>query len=173
MSTKFLDLNNNNDYILLDPISLNPSDSPKSLAKNDVSTKESSSYVVPPELLHFRMDFKLRNQSTRAKFKVLQKWEGIVEEFDGENIQVKLIDLTNGGTDEEAQLDIQDISKDDLQLVKEGAMFYWSIGYETQLDRQVKKSSFIKFKRLPKLDPSQFDAIQDRVNELKNDILLD
>jgi hypothetical protein len=57
--------------------------------------------------------------------------------------------------------------------VKEGAMFYWSIGYETQLDRQIKKSSFIKFKRLPKIDPAEFDSIHDKAKELQDKILLD
>lgn len=173
MNTKYSELQKDEDYILLDPVSKNDVEMGGEPANESSTTRVSYYYSVPPRLLHYSMQYKLRNQRTRPKFQVLQKWEGIVEEINGDTILVKLIDLTNGGTHEETELDLQDISPDDIQLVKKGAMFYWSIGYETQRDRQVKKSSFIKFKRLPKLDPSQFDVIHDRARQLEDQILLD
>jgi hypothetical protein len=174
MSTKLVDINKNEDFIFVDPVLPQEESSiNESLLDKNATGKDSSRYDVPLELLHQSIDFKLRKQRTRPKFQVLQKWEGIVEEVKKDHILVKLIDLTNGGTDEEALLDYEDISADDLALVKEGAMFYWSIGYETQLDRQVKKSSFIKFRRLPNISPGKFDAIHERAEELKNKIILE
>ncbi|MEZ5039529.1 MAG: hypothetical protein R2828_06545 [Saprospiraceae bacterium] len=172
MSTKYLDFKENDNFIFLDPISP-VSNNTEEISEESSTSKESYSYTVLIDLFQTSIEQKLKSQRTRPKFQVLQKWEGVVEQFDGDIIQVKLTDLTNGGTDEEAELEIQDISKDDQPLVKEGAMFYWSIGYETQLDRQVKKASFIKFKRLPRIDLIEFDSIHDRAKELENQILLD
>jgi len=173
MSTKYLDFRENDDFIFLDPISRVVNNTEEFSLEQPCTSKESYTYNVPTDLLQVSIEQKLRSQKTHPKFQVKQKWEGVVEKFDGKVIRVKLTDLTSGGTDEEAELEIQDISKDDHKLVKEGAMFYWSIGYETQLDRQVRKSSFIKFKRLPKIDPIEFDSIHDRAKELEAKILLD
>lgn len=173
MNTKYLNFNENDDFILLDPISRNPNNTEEMLEDQLSTSKESYYYNVLVDLFHTSIEQKLKNQRTRSKFQVLQKWEGVVEQFDGNIIQVKLTDLTSGGTDEEAELEIQDVSKDDRKLVKEGAMFYWSIGYDMQLDGQIKKSSFIKFKRLPRIDPIEFNSIHDRAKELEDKILLE
>ena len=175
MSTKGEILKNTKDYIFVNPIDdfqlnesffqLKDSDSLKTFGDFKVFGKSK-------DILFRNINYKIRN-SLNTKFKVLQKWEGIVESFDGEVLQVKLVDLTNGGTDEEAELYVEDINQDDISLIKEGAMFYWNIGYETQKDGQIKKSSFVKFKRLPKINPNEFDIIHDRAKEIEAKIVFD
>lgn len=171
MSTKYSKISENDDFILLEPIVKNESDYQKNI---NVSTLSGyNPYIVHSQLVHHSMVYKLMNQRSRAKFQVLQKWEGTVEEIDGETIHVSLKDLSHKGVDEEAFLDFNDISQDDLPLVKLGAMFYWSLGYETHLDKQVRKSSLIKFKRLANINSSEFDTIHDRAKEIENMILFE
>lgn len=170
LDTNNFNVDKSNDFILLEPNGINHI---QQFHNQKLGTNgQSEMHVKQGDILHYSLEYQSRAKS-KIKFKVLQKWEGIVEEFDGDFLQVRLIDLTNGGTDEEAELSIDDIPNDDISLVKEGAMFYWNIGYETEKDGQVKKTSFVKFKRLPKIDPKQFNIIHDRAKELESKMLFD
>jgi len=89
------------------------------------------------------------------KFTLLQKWEGIVEEVNGQHFKAKLVDLTeNKESDAEATIGYDEIDEEDKVLLKEGAVFYWSVGY---LDRAMGriKASQIRFRRLPQLSEKQ------------------
>ena len=57
---------------------------------------------------------------------ILQDWEGIVESVGNEFFTARLRDLTNNEVypSETAELPIEDISDDDLQLLRVGAVFY-------------------------------------------------
>jgi hypothetical protein len=91
MNTKYLDFKENDDFIFLDPFS-RIANNTEELSEEQFSTsKESYTYKVPTYLLQTSIEQKLKNQRTRPKFQVLQKWEGVVEQFDGKIIQVKMI----------------------------------------------------------------------------------
>ena len=52
--------------------------------------------------------------------------------------------------DEQITLSVEEVSRNDLQLLKEGAVFYWSIGYADYPGRPRTRESRIRFRRLPK-----------------------
>jgi hypothetical protein len=108
----------------------------------------------------------LEKNSYTTKFKSLQKWEGVVDEIFEDKIYVTLKDLTLGGEDS-TELEFEDIDDDDKHLLVPGAIFYWSIGYETTPYRQRSKKSIIRFRRLPKITPQEFDLIYNNAKELE------
>ncbi len=97
-------------------------------------------------------------------------WIGYVTEIREDSFTARLTDTSNDTTDEIADFDLQDVSKDDLSLLTLGATFYWSVGYAYQYG-QVIKQSFIRFKRSMDLSVQEFDTIMDEVKQLKDNIV--
>jgi len=64
----------------------------------------------------------------RKSKRVLQEWNGYIEEIDDFHIYAKLEDITNPGTDEEVTFTWFDIEEENEALVKVGAIFHWEIG---------------------------------------------
>lgn len=89
----------------------------------------------------------------KSVFRLLQMWEGRVLYVDNNNQEFSAIitDKTNPAmADEKVSLSIEEISPNDLSLLKEGAVFYWSIGYADYPGRPRTRESRIRFRRLPK-----------------------
>lgn len=102
----------------------------------------------------------------RYGFRSLNKWEGIVTEIMDDEFSAILTDLLNGGPQEEVTFSLEEVSEQDIPLLKPGAIFYWNIGYET-INGQRRKASVIRFKRLPKWSRKDWDQILDKANELQ------
>lgn len=88
----------------------------------------------------------------------LQKWEGIVLDVMDHAFLARLIDLTQKGTDEEAEFSFDEISEEDKPLIRSGAIFYWNIGYHTSYSGQRTRTSLIRFRRLPAWTQREIDA---------------
>jgi hypothetical protein len=81
--------------------------------------------------------------------KILQSWEGRVVEILEDEFSAILEDETNPELNEEiVTLDKNVISPNDLKLLKEGAVFYWTIGYCDPIGRGRLTFSEIRFRRL-------------------------
>ena len=78
-----------------------------------------------------------------------QEWEGYVTEISGEEFSAHLLDLTSDGVEEEATFSVDDVSNIHRSLLKEGAVFRWSIVYERSKGGTKKRVSSIVFRRLP------------------------
>jgi hypothetical protein len=101
------------------------------------------------------------------QFRPLQKWEGVVLEVKDNNFTARLVDQSSPSTaDEEVELSLEEISPDDLALVAPGAIFYWSIGYETTSSGQRKRSSVIRLRRLPAWSAKDIETAQAKASEL-------
>jgi len=83
------------------------------------------------------------------RFKLLQKFEGIVEEISGNEIRAYIKDMTLTRPDEEITFSCEEIAESDRELAVPGAVFYWSIGYEDGIDGQRKRISAIRLRRIP------------------------
>lgn len=103
------------------------------------------------------------------QFQTLQKWEGYIVAIDGENIIVRLKDITNGGIDEEAEFTFSDVSEDDKPLIEEGAVFYWNLGYQITKGTR-KKASIIRFRRLPAISKLRHQHIFSQAQQAFNRI---
>ena len=85
----------------------------------------------------------------RTNFLTLQAWEGMVTAVNDSSFSVRLVDLTGDQPDEEADVDIEDVSKDERSLVKIGAVFLLHVGYFTSEGGQRSRTAILRFRRLP------------------------
>jgi len=85
----------------------------------------------------------------RDSFDVLQRFEGTVVSVTGDSFVGRLLDKTNPGPEEEAEISLDEVMPGDHALVKPGAVFYWVIGYERKAHGQLSRSSVIRFQRVP------------------------
>ena len=121
--------------------------------------KQSETYVP----LHIP---KPRNSEYQTE--VLQQWEGIVEEVGDENFTARLRDLTNKEhyPGEMAELPRDDISDDDRELLREGAVFYLTVGRLIHFSGRQKRFGDIVFRRLPGWTSSTLDRAEKRAERL-------
>ncbi|MBE7157215.1 MAG: hypothetical protein INR62_02045 [Rhodospirillales bacterium] len=91
--------------------------------------------------------------ASRISFKPLQQWEGVVLEVTPDSFIARLTDGRDSKVVEEAEIDLQEVSPEDLELIQEGAVFYWKIQYQDRPSRQ--RISDIRFRRLPDWTPEQ------------------
>lgn len=78
-------------------------------------------------------------------------WRGFIEQIDldAQMILGRISDISSLGDDvleEHVTFSFKDISTDDLELVKEGAIFYYSVGYAVNRGQRMKQQ-VIRFKR--------------------------
>lgn len=95
----------------------------------------------------------------------VQFWEGVVLDVGDDEITVQLIDKTNGTPDCEAILSISEVDDEDKDLVREGAVFYWHVGYEMRPSGR-KRSSMIRFRRMPAWTTTDLKRVEKRADEL-------
>jgi hypothetical protein len=91
------------------------------------------------------------DQVERSVITALQEWEGyVLTVYDG-IFSARLLDLTaNAKIEQEiAEFNVSDISRDDFQLLQEGAVFRWIIGNQITRGGQKRRVSQIIFRRLP------------------------
>lgn len=85
-----------------------------------------------------------------ANVQVLQRWEGIVTEVEGDSFWAELKDLSEPDYPLElVELPVSQIHSDDRRLIQSGACFYWSIGIKTSDRGVITRVSEIRFQRLP------------------------
>jgi hypothetical protein len=104
-----------------------------------------------------------RHPPSRAHSQALQEWEGTVLDRRADSILVRLVDKTNGGSEEEAEILLTELSPHDLPLVRSGAVFYWTIGYRDSVTGQRTRESSIVFRRLPAWTDSELAALRKKV----------
>ena len=88
----------------------------------------------------------------------LQKWEGYVLRVLKDSLWVRLIDLTHQAPDAEGEIQLDEITQDDFELIKPGAIFYWNIGYLDLYSGTRQRSSIIRFQRLPVWSSEEIDV---------------
>ena len=98
---------------------------------------------------------------------VLQQWEGVVTEVGDETFFAELDDLTDSSRPIEiVELSLDEIAVEDRPLVKNGACFYWSIGYETSPGGTIRRVSEIRLKRVPKWSRRSIEALEREAESL-------
>lgn len=100
-----------------------------------------------PQVGHVMIPGPIAPQAHR--FRVLKAWEGtVLDARNGdETFVARLFDRACGEADE-AEIYRAEVSDEDLQLLDDGAIFYWTIGYRVGPDGR-ERVSRIKFRRLP------------------------
>jgi len=98
----------------------------------------------------------------------LQKWRGIVEEVQKDCFKAKLINLTDIGFDEYAEISNDEITQEDTELIEPGAIFYWSIGYSHSSTGQRRRFSDIRFRRIPKWDQKDIEIAREKAQKISS-----
>jgi hypothetical protein len=127
--------------------SFEPNYDSEKIALNDTSFTEKISDNIKKTSQRYVPIF-IQRQAVTNRFIALQKWEGIVLQVNNDSMIARLLDLTNDGSDGEAEFNLSEIHSDDLPLVKIGALFYWNIGYMDKKGQRI-RASIIRFKRIP------------------------
>lgn len=96
---------------------------------------------------------------------VIQIWEGIVSNVDLEQNQmtVKLNDRQGIVPSHTAQIGLDWVVRQDMDLVRPGAVFYWTIYKETKTTT-IRHSQEIRFRRLPNWTSKQVATIYSKAD---------
>lgn len=95
--------------------------------------------------------------------KIVQKWEGVVQEINDDEIIARLYDLINVNNFEEEIIFSKDkVLSTDRDLIRPGALFYLTI--------YAKGKSVIKFKKFPKWGKKEFNNSEKESEELLNSL---
>jgi hypothetical protein len=69
------------------------------------------------------------------------------------------------------ELEKQELSDFDLELLETGAIFYWTVGYRLKLPRGARERvSQIRFRRLPAWSRSEIAAAEERADRLAHEL---
>jgi len=95
--------------------------------------------------------FAERSAVRRASIIPLQEWEGYVTQIANDVFTARLTDLTAGDSlpTEETEFLISDVADSELDLLREGAIFRWIIGYRKEPYGSKFRFSEVVFRRLP------------------------
>lgn len=85
----------------------------------------------------------------RQRFATLEQYEGTVTSIEGEEFVARLRNTLEEEPLQQATFPLNLVSESDRDLVAEGAVFYWSIGYRIEPHGQRSLSSHVVFRRLP------------------------
>lgn len=98
-----------------------------------------------------------------------QKWRGVVTRRDSDGFVARLENMSSASPNEEAEFPIDVVDDEDLALVAEGAIFYWSIGsLDTPSGR--KRVSQVRFARFPAWTPADLDTARARAEQLLQEL---
>ncbi|MGI2067835.1 hypothetical protein [Shewanella sp. MF08487] len=135
------------------------------------SIKQTTEIISPVDLDTNNIIAKSTNSYVRVsdKVQVLQKWEGVVLSIDhvNEEFTAQLIDKTSPiNPDEIVVMSTEEISISDTCLLKEGAIFYWSIGYLFRGSTKSKNSA-IHFSRLKGFTSKEIELAKEQGSHLE------
>ena len=127
-------------------------------ASNDERASEQARYLIPPEL----------SASSEVRVEVRQQWEGAVESIENGEFEAILTDLTDKSRPAEyATFSVDELSDDDRRLLQVGAVFYWTIGYETdRRDGGRRGFTAVRFRRIPAWSRREVDAMYTKADAL-------
>lgn len=132
-----------------------------------IDARIKSADEVVSKVINFHANYQILG--TRLYSKNIQKWKGHVISVEGDTFKAKLNDLIEKGTHEIGEFELAEVSQEDRSLVKNGAAFYWSLGYSLR-GGQVTKESVIRFQRILIWDQEDYDEAEDRAEDLYNSI---
>lgn len=94
--------------------------------------------------------FSLKEKSRKKTetFSSFEEWVGRVEEISQSGKQFQAILQSKGNCEEVANFSFDDVSEDDFELLKLGAVFYWNVGQVKDESGRISNVSTVRFRRL-------------------------
>jgi hypothetical protein len=115
---------------------------------------------------HERRAWRARRQKTIAKAILLNKWEGMVQEVYEDRFRANLFDQDRPDVLETAEFSFNEISSEDRDLVREGAIFYWYLLYLDSEAGDRDRVSRIWFRRSGRMSSHNFSKAFERVSDV-------
>ncbi len=132
-----------------------------SISNSNEATQEVSNLSLDSiELPDFKPHY-LINDDKICNYE-MQQWVGHVVEIKDDVFVAKLDDLYLNTTHEIAEFEINEVSPGDKELLKLGASFYFSLGYQLK-SGQVRKMSLLRFRRAKLWDESFVEKIESKI----------
>lgn len=99
---------------------------------------------------------------------MLQEWEGVVERIEGDIFVARLRDMTADEVypGEIAELPVADVSEDDRELLRVGAVFYMTVGYYVWADGRRERFGRVVFRRLTGWPASALERARERARRI-------
>lgn len=140
----------------------------KSFTNDTFSNEESEPETQSKALTHIRKTFK---PSVRGRlpghYELLQLWEGYVLSVSDNEFQARIIDKTiPENPEEEVVLPIKEVTEEDIKLLEEGAVFYWSIRYVDRPGEGRSRDSLIRLRRLPSITRKEIEIAKSEAKNL-------
>jgi hypothetical protein len=121
-----------------------------------------------------KVNIEVPHAQLRNRFNIFKKkfytvnnktWKGVITSVEYPIFKARLYDLDDhSGTYEIADFNIKtDITEQDYELIKVGAIFYWSVGNIKYNKTQTKRSE-IRMRRIADITVSEFDTMHDSLN---------
>lgn len=151
----------------LTPIAPIPRAVPVQVGLSTVDTSVEDNSYLTPRRMPVREPVRRPNIRVQARFDSLQRWEGRVAEVTKSSFTAITVDLA-AAIEEEVEFGLDEVSRDDLDLVEPGAVFYWSIGYRTEPSGERSRCSVLVFRRLPAWSSRDITLAVQRAKSLKN-----
>jgi hypothetical protein len=108
----------------------------------------------------------LERQRTQRQI-IKHHWECTVVRIHAATFLATLRSLRDeNDSEKEAEIPLEEVSPDDLELLQPGAVFYWTIGYDISPSGTRRRASEIKFRRLPSWTKGDIARVRDQANEL-------
>ncbi len=103
-----------------------------------------------------------------ATFFPIQEWDGYVLEVNSRSFRARLVDITNSESkgEEEAEIPLSELDEDSQNLLQEGRLFRWSIGYQKSPSGQKIRVSRIIVRRLPAWQSEDLKAAYSEAAEI-------
>lgn len=106
----------------------------------------------------------------KQKFIPLSRREGVVLEVRQDEFDARLVDLDDDEDDLDATFAIEELSPDDVPLLRPGAVFYWTIGYLDDQVRRRTRVSDLRFRRLPYEDVTGLTDAEAAADQIRREL---
>lgn len=102
-------------------------------------------------------------------FTMLQQWEGRVISVSQDSFAAIISNRTNPeNPQEEVEIELIEIPHDDVNLIRPGAFFYWSVGYEDGSGIPRQRVSRVRFRRLPSWTKREINQARNKAKLFSN-----
>src|SRR5439155_16079122 len=97
---------------------------------------------------------------------LLNKWQGQVLDVSGNRFSAVLLDLNTSDLTEFAEFSFNEVSEDDIGLVRPGATFYWYIFSQTKVNGKINRETSIWFRRSARMNTEVYSEALKKVNDV-------
>ena len=131
--------------------------------KEEINDTASGITHLPEVGIRREESFELPLPSSSNYSIILKKWNGYIENINGQEFTAVLTDPLGKSPDIRASFSIDEVSEGDRDLVTENALFDWVVSRDRKSHGQVENKDFLIFKRLPMWKKSDLDSRSTKV----------